>query len=472
MFVILTVIFVLCVCRMDNGSTVEYGGGSTQSVTTTGYTTDNLLTVGNVTITPGFTTNENANLTSELVSIATSAVLTSDSRGLVLYSTIMEVANGVKMALDDGYSLNYTNGTDWLNDNVEGNATLLKPYENFYETARFVTGLICYPIICFYGLIGNILILVVLAQKSMDTSTNVYLSAMAVSDIVKMVNDLLYFLTILLYHTNPVAGNKCFGYLYPYAHFFFNMSVCVSSWLTVSVAVERYLLVCHPIRSKTVISIAKAKVISIVCFVIMTAVAIPSALRYETIDKTVFQDGKNITELDVVLTSLWKENTFLMSSYNWLQSLLRSIIPLFILAVMNAFIINALRKTRASKRNNSRNKITIMLIVVIIFFLICIIPDAVMSAFFNLGYAEVQNFLVRGVREITDMLLAINAAINFTLYMIFNKIFRDQFMALFCKRFRKSETEDAQYRRLAESKPTTAHSNGVQKGRKTQQSTL
>ena len=65
-------------------------------------------------------------------------------------------------------------------------------YLQFYRVSMFITGLICYPIICVYGLVGNCLILVVMSRKSMQSSTNVYLSALAVSDTLKLVNDLLY----------------------------------------------------------------------------------------------------------------------------------------------------------------------------------------------------------------------------------------------------------------------------------------
>ena len=134
-------------------------------------------------------------------------------------------------------------------------------YQDFYDNAQFVTGLICYPIICILGLIGNIIIVVVFAQKSMATSTNVYLSALAISDIIKLINDVLYFLTVLLVKSDPPSGNKMYGFLYPYAHFIFNMSVCVSSWLTVSVAVERYILVCQPVGAKGLTTIPRTTVI-------------------------------------------------------------------------------------------------------------------------------------------------------------------------------------------------------------------
>ena len=104
---------------------------------------------------------------------------------------------------------------------------------------------------------------------------------------------------------------------------------------------------------------------------------------------------------------------------------------------MNTFIINALRKTRANKKMASRNRITVLLCIVIVAFLICVTPDALMSGVFGLGYIDASN-LVRGIREFTDLLLVINAAVNFTLYMLFNKVFREQFWALFARDDRQS----------------------------------
>ena len=344
------------------------------------------------------------------------------------------------------------NGSD-LNTTSNVTTDDLAPFIDFYNTAQFVTGLVCNPILCACGLVGNTFILIVMSQKSMATSTNIYLSALAVSDIIKLINDLLYSLTILLLKVSPIIGNRMFGYLYPHAHFIFNMSVCVSSWLTVSVAVERYILVCHPTRSVSLITRQRAVAISVACYVIMTSVAVPSALRYRTVPVAT-PDGSNATWLGVELTALWQDGAFVLV-YNWLQSLLRSIVPLFILVFVNAFIINALRQTRANKKLASRNKITVMLIIVILFFLVCIIPDAVMSAFFNLGYVESDNYLVKGVREITDMLLAVNAAVNYPLYMIFNKIFRDQFFASFCRTVKPGE--DTRYSRVGHAK----HNRGM-----------
>lgn len=153
-------------------------------------------------------------------------------------------------------------------------------FVEFYQTARFVTGLILYPCICIPGLLGNVLTLIVLWERNMRTSTNAFLSALAVSDSIKLINDLLYFLSILLLRTDDTIGNRAYGYLYPYAHFIFSMSVCVSSWLTVSVAVERYIMVCHPTRARHLCSRQRAVTVCVAVYIIMTTLALPSALRY------------------------------------------------------------------------------------------------------------------------------------------------------------------------------------------------
>lgn len=304
-------------------------------------------------------------------------------------------------------------------------------YKDFYLRARFITGLICYPIFCFLGLSGNILSVIVMSRQKMATSTNVYLTALAISDSIKLINDSFYFLVILLLETDPPAGKKAYGYLYPYAHYFFNMSVCVTAWLTVSVAAERYVMVCHAARARDMCNMGRAKLTCVIVFLSMSLLTVPFALKYQATWQ--MNNDTNTTELVVQVTELWTDKDF-KYTFTWITNLLRSVIPLCILVTFNYFIVQALRKTRSNKRKlSSRHRITLMLVSVIVLFLICVTPDAIMSTFFGFGYYE-ANFLVRGVREITDLLLTVNSAMNFVLYCTFNKIFRRNFMHLFCHR--------------------------------------
>lgn len=145
------------------------------------------------------------------------------------------------------------------------------------------------------------------------------------------------------------------------------------------------------------------------------------------------------------LTTLWTDENFVVS-YTWTQNLLRSVVPLTVLCTLNCFIVQALRRTSGRNRPSPGNKmtqrhrITLMLVSVIVVFIVCVTPDAIMSTVFGFGYYE-GNYLVRGVREITDLLLTVNSASNFLLYCAFNNVFRHRFRALFvgtCRRQKHS----------------------------------
>lgn len=101
-------------------------------------------------------------------------------------------------------------------------ATEPPPHAEFYEMSRLVTGLVIYPIICVVGLTGNSLALGVFSRPTMTTSYNVLLAIMAANDLVKLLNDLLYFFHVTLLITNPPAANRLFVHVYPASHYIFN----------------------------------------------------------------------------------------------------------------------------------------------------------------------------------------------------------------------------------------------------------
>ena len=149
-------------------------------------------------------------------------------------------------------------------------------------------------------------------------------------------------------------------------------------------------------------------------------------------------------------------------------------VPLCIPVIVNYFIVQAMRRTHAvHKKISSRHLVTLMLISVIVVFMVCVTPDAIMSAFFGYGYYK-AGFLVRGVREIADLLLTVNSAVNFILYYTFNKIFRRSFYALFCRNCKKGmkAQEELLGRRssLATVKNTTGMNGNSKPGSKSSKS--
>ena len=345
----------------------------------------------------------------------------------------------------------------------------MQDYHDFYKTAQFVTGMVCYPILCAFGIAGNVFTLIVLRHRKMQTSTNVFLRWLAVADTIKLLNDVLYFVNMVLMFVQPKAANNMMGHMYPFSHYILNAAVCVSAWLTVSVAFERYVCVCHPTRAKDWCTIRNAGIASTFWFVLMGLIAVPSALRYQGV--VIFNNDTNATEYMIDLTDIGRNKPF-MDFYLWAQNLLRSIIPLVILLILNVRIICELFKQRIKgKKMTSRHRITMMLLSVIIVFIVCIFPDAIMSTVLGFGYVD-GNYLQRGLREISDTLLTFNSAVNFVIYCACSKAFRDTFVDIFCAdlhRSSRAHVDENQTRLLSEKRdvhgPATlkhSHLNGQQ----------
>lgn len=124
--------------------------------------------------------------------------------------------------------------------------------------------------------------------------------------------------------------------------------------------------------------------------------------------------------------------------YNYFNAAVRAFIPLCLLIYLNYKIIrilynnNKTRKRSNSSRNNptkTKSKVTTMLLVIIFTFVVCVFPDAIMTAM-HLGYLN-ENFLIRSIREVTDLLLAINSATTSIICYYFSIQYRQKLKQIF-----------------------------------------
>ena len=302
-------------------------------------------------------------------------------------------------------------------------------FKDFFVTSQFLTGLVLYPIICILGIIGNILSIIVFTHRKI-TSTSVFLIALALADLLKIINDVLYIIVSVLFRRAPLVANRMLGTMYPFAHYVFNQSVCVCSWITVCIGVERYFLVCHIALAKQICTPTRARNISLAVFLVMSLISLPTAFRYTRVKLNLRLHGQNITQYHIMLTRFGCSPAF-ATAYMWIMNLLRSLIPLAILIVINSLIIYAVGKQSAGRVvSASRHRITFMLIIVILVFVLCLTPDAIMSTIFGFGYVE-AGYLVKGIREYSDTLILLNSAVNFLIYCVCNSCFRETFKNLF-----------------------------------------
>lgn len=307
--------------------------------------------------------------------------------------------------------------------------------------ATLVIAHIILPIICACGILGIILTIIVLSHKNMCTSTNCYLMALAIAD--------LLFLVLLIPRLaeNQLEADTQSYYTYQiyaaYSADIGNMCLLASIWVTVMLALERYIAVCKPFLAAKLCSVSRARMFIVSIFVTAVLVRVVNFWQY----KVHYYSNGNVSvhflkHTEFSYHQFWHIYALLVDVF------LASVIPFVILLVTNILLIQAVRRsTRYLQRNQlaapkstsavqrEELQITIMLISVIIVFFICQAPYVIYVAIASMNK---NNMMTSGFflfKDITMLLLTLKSAVNFILYCWFSERFRATLKRTFCTQF-------------------------------------
>ncbi|XP_014279580.1 G-protein coupled receptor daf-37 [Halyomorpha halys] len=309
----------------------------------------------------------------------------------------------------------------------------------FLQQCRFWIPNVAAPIIFIIGLFGNVMTIVVLTRKRMSGSTNTYLTALAVSDLLY----LIFYMTLCLEHHMSDSKYLLYWKYWRFAVWFADATVGISTWLTVSFTLERYIAVCHPLKGKVVCTEARArKVIGcVVMFCLLSTVTTP----FEWNAQININPETNKTS-PIHHSSLGNNKTYKTIFY-WFSGITFVFIPLILLGTLNYLLINAVRISQKKRKNltegNSRknykekqeNKITIALVAVVFLFLLCQGPSAItliLGIFYSPKIDTDGYNIVHAFGNIFNLLLAVNAAFNFLLYCAMSDKYRQTMYRTFC----------------------------------------
>lgn len=314
--------------------------------------------------------------------------------------------------------------------------------EEALHMTRFIVQKICVPIVVFLGVVSNTLNIVVLTHRSMNTSTNVYLTVLALFDTLY----LIFSMTLSLKHFPSVNEMSSYKYWTLYARVLTDMCSNVGVWQTITFTVERYIGVCHPIRGHVICTPQRARIITVIVSTIAVAVTIPEFFERIVIEET---NSNNQTVVRIVYSEVGSSPSY-QTGYHWFLTISFTFIPLGSLVFFNGLLIRAvvkankirrlmskapLRKT-ADKSGNEQQKITLMLISVAIVFLLCQFPGAILLLCHSyIPESRVTPTLKNDFRiagNFTNLLNQINCSVNFFLYSLISTKFRRTFMQVFC----------------------------------------
>ena len=205
------------------------------------------------------------------------------------------------------------------------------------------------PIVCGFGMLGNILNLMVLTREKinhslskMENSAHIGLIALAVSDFMFCLLAFLYTqldfqevyheLSIVLYY--EWLGSS-----------FITVFIITSTWLTVYMAGERYIAVCHPFKARKLISLRRTRMtVFLVCILCISA-TIP--LGFEKVIKP-----KNSTNGTIVY-SIEKRPEFsdsVIGIRRLVWAILFDFIPCVALLYFNTCLIYKIHRAKTIRR--------------------------------------------------------------------------------------------------------------------------
>ena len=332
--------------------------------------------------------------------------------------------------LQRSFKRNATNATTIIYDDSCLSAYDPSSSVSFFE---FWTNGILLNLVGLLGILGNILSMIILSRPQMRSSINYLLIGLARCDTVLILTSMLLF-GIPAIHPYTGYLEYYYYYLYPIISpivYPIAMSAQTASvYLTLTVTLERYVAVCHPLRARALCTYGRAKIYVIVIIIFALLYNIP---RFWEVGVQ-SSDHEELGEIFCIMASDLRANSLYIKIYiHWLYMIFIYFLPFTSIAVFNMMIYQQVRKANRERQRLSRTEkreigLATMLIIIVIIFFICNVL-ALITNILEAFYGIIKDELVKT----SNLLVTINSSVNFIIYVIFGEKFKRIFLLLFCK---------------------------------------
>nr|AKQ63013.1 orphan G-protein coupled receptor 2 [Platynereis dumerilii] len=308
---------------------------------------------------------------------------------------------------------------------------------NVLDRITDVMDVIVTPAFCFIGVVGNIVNLAVLLKsraqlRNADVERN---SGTTLGLVLLSVSDLLFCLTICprvfinLSAHMALFPNRGFNLLYQtYGTALVTTFLLTSTWITVAMAMLRYLAICHPLCMRKVDANKLSKLSYILAATFSACFNLPAFWEYRIEPFDLFGDTQYLIDLGFFSTQHNRGKAFI-----WLRAIFGIFIPAAMMTFCYLSLALALKRSWRMRRecyvsrDTSRhsNRITRMLITLVLLFILLVFPCEVMDFCRDVvqtNSTRTQVFMV--ARSITNVLQVINFSCNFILYCAMSVHFR------------------------------------------------
>ena len=321
---------------------------------------------------------------------------------------------------DDGinFKVNLSYNKDFIQDDDAGSQHLM-----------FVFWGIITPIISTVGFFGNILTIIVLFRREMQSTTIYFLRTLVVTDTAIIIGAVLGLSVIAITMPDPemwIFNDVIYPHIYTPTNYIVMALQMINVWVTVAVTVERYIAICHPFKSVKICTKRNAFISLAVIVVISTLYNIPrcfatTAAPCKSEHHTCFQ---------LVTTAFGQTLFYTQVYFFWMYMILIYIIPLLVLSILNTLLIIELMRMRRRRipsnvQENSETNMSMVLVLIVLVFIFCQTPG--LCAQFQFWEPHV---LIKWTC-VSNTLFVFNSSVNFLIYTAVGRKFRKVLLKTF-----------------------------------------
>lgn len=282
-----------------------------------------------------------------------------------------------------------------------------------------MTVFILFGFIFVAGLIGNALVVIVVAfNPLMRSTTNILIINLAISDLMFVVMCIPFTASDYILPNWPFGDSLCKTVQYMI------VVTCLASVYTlVLMSLDRFLAVVHPISSMSIRTERNALIATVLAWVFIFTTAIPTAVCHGEI--SYMHKGVNHTAClfleDGYNHSLF-QISFFLSSY---------VIPLSLISFLYVGMLSRLWKTGPGGKNSKesrkgKKRVTRMIVFVVVAFSICWAPIQIILVLKSLKLYRTTTLTV-SIQIISHVLAYLNSCLNPFLYAFLSENFRKAF---------------------------------------------
>lgn len=341
--------------------------------------------------------------------------------------------NTTSVFLTDDFSIG-----DNVFDTYERNSSICRDSETqTTELYRFITNGILLNLIGILGILGNVISMIILSRPQMRSSINYILIGLARVDTVLIITSILLFGIPGIYPYTSLMFTyfyNVYPHIVPVVYPLATAVQTASVYLTLMVSLDRFVAVCHPLKSRSLCTYGRAR-IYVVCITVFSVLYNVPRLWEATIIAE-WDKEFNTTIYCARPTPLRINETYLAVYIHWCYLIFIYLIPFFSLAVLNIAIYNQVRKANKERARLSRLQrreigLATMLMCVVLVFFACNVLPLVINIIESFQIRIDADLLDRMIKT-SNLLVTINSSINFIIYVIFGEKFKRLFLMLFC----------------------------------------